>query len=78
MGVVAEGKYLTRGGVKDLKTIFDREVEQNLWIKDRLSVGQCTGEYFITSEYSRHSRYWPRWMFPTSAFGTATRSRAIG
>jgi flavin-dependent dehydrogenase len=57
VGIVAEGKYLTRGGVKDPKEIFHREVEENLWIKDRLSTGQSTGEYFITSEYSRHSRY---------------------
>lgn len=57
VGVVAEGKYLTRGGIKDPKAIFEREVEQNLWIKDRLSVGRSTGDYFITSEYSRHSRY---------------------
>jgi len=57
VGVVAEGKYLTRGGVKDPKEIFQREVEENAWIKDRLSAGQSTGEYFITSEYSRHSRY---------------------
>jgi flavin-dependent dehydrogenase len=57
VGVVAEGKYLTRGGVKDPKEIFHREVEENLWIKDRLSSGHSTGEYFITSEYSRHSRY---------------------
>lgn len=57
VGIVAEGKYLTRGGVKDPKEIFHREVEENLWIKDRLSVGHSTGEYFITSEYSRHSRY---------------------
>lgn len=57
VGVVAEGKYLTRGGIKDPRAIFEREVEQNLWIKDRLSVGRSTGEYFITSEYSRHSRY---------------------
>jgi len=57
VGVVAEGKYLTRGGVKDPKEIFHREVEENRWIKDHLSVGQSTGEYFITSEYSRHSRY---------------------
>jgi flavin-dependent dehydrogenase len=57
VGVVAEGKYLTRGGVKDPKEIFHREVEENLWIKDRLSVGQGTGDYYITSEYSRHSKY---------------------
>jgi flavin-dependent dehydrogenase len=57
VGIVAEGKYLTRGGVKDPKEIFHREVEESLWIKDRLSVGQGTGEYFITSEYSRHSKH---------------------
>jgi flavin-dependent dehydrogenase len=57
VGVVAEGMYLTRGGVKDPKTIFHREVEQNLWIKDHLSVGRQVGEYFVTSEYSFHSRH---------------------
>jgi len=57
VGVVAEGKYLTRGGVKDPKEIFHREVEQNQWIKEHLSVGQSTGDYYLTSEYSRHSQY---------------------
>ncbi|MES2569542.1 MAG: NAD(P)/FAD-dependent oxidoreductase [Verrucomicrobiota bacterium] len=57
VGVVAEGKYLTRGGVKDPKAIFEREVEENLWIRDRLSAGRSTGEYYLTNEYSRHSRY---------------------
>jgi flavin-dependent dehydrogenase len=57
VGVVAEGKYLTRGGVKEPREIFHREVEENQWIKSHLAVGKSTGEYFITSEYSRHSRY---------------------
>jgi flavin-dependent dehydrogenase len=57
VGVVAEGKYLTRGGVKDPRAIFHREVEENLWIKVHLASGESTGEYYITSEYSRHSRY---------------------
>lgn len=57
VGIVAEGKYLTRDGVKDPKRIFEREVEQNLWIKEHLASGTSTGDYFITSEYSRHSRY---------------------
>jgi flavin-dependent dehydrogenase len=57
VGVVAEAKYLTRDGVKDPKAIFDREVLQNEWIKDRLSVGECVGQHWVTSEYSRHSRY---------------------
>ncbi len=57
VGVVAEGKYLSRGGVKDPRAMFDRAVEENLWIKERLAAGRCTGEYWVTSEYSRHSRY---------------------
>lgn len=57
VGIVAEGKYLTRENVKNPKDIFHREVEENKWIKERLSVGEGTGEYFITSEYSRHSKY---------------------
>ena len=57
VGVVAEGKYLTRDGVKEPREIFQREVEENLWIKDHLSVGASTGEYFLTSEYTRYSRH---------------------
>lgn len=57
VGVVAEGSYLTRGGVKNPRDIFHREVEENLWIKDRLSEGEVTGGYHVTSEYTRHSRY---------------------
>lgn len=57
VGVVAEGKYLARGGIKDPQAIFEREVGENLWIKDHLSSGASMGEYFITSEYSFHSRH---------------------
>jgi flavin-dependent dehydrogenase len=57
VGVVAEGKYLTRDGVREPEQIFKREVEQNLWIKEHLSVGQQVGPYFLTSEYSHHSRH---------------------
>jgi flavin-dependent dehydrogenase len=57
VGVVAEGKYLTRGGVKSPEDIFKREVEQNQWIKQHLACGQQTGQYFLTSEYSYHSRH---------------------
>lgn len=57
VGIVAEGKYLTRGGIKDPKTMFEREIGENQWIKDRLSVGECTGEFWLTSEYSRHSKF---------------------
>lgn len=57
VGVVAEGKYLTRGGVRDMKEMFYREIGENAWIKDHLSTGTCTDEFWITSEYSKHSKY---------------------
>jgi flavin-dependent dehydrogenase len=57
VGVVAEGKYLSRDGVKDLEKIFKREIGQNLWIEDHLAPGRQVGSYFITSEYSFHSRH---------------------
>src|SRR5438132_1560370 len=60
VGVVAEGKYLTRDGVKSSEAIFKREIEQNKWIKDHLACGQQVGNYFLTSEYSFHSRHCAR------------------
>ena len=57
VGVVAEGKYLTRDGVKNPEAIFQREVQENQWIKEHLSTGQPTSGYFVTSEFSRHSRH---------------------
>ena len=57
VGVVAEGKYLTRDGVRDPKDIFNREIEQNAWIKDHLAPGTQVGSYYLTSEFSWRSRY---------------------
>jgi flavin-dependent dehydrogenase len=57
VGVVAEGTYLTRDGVREPKDIFHREIEQNQWIKDHLACGTQVGSYYITSEYSFRSRY---------------------
>ena len=57
VGVVAEGKYLTRGGVKAPEAIFQREIEENQWIKQHLARGQQTGPYYLTSEYTHHSRH---------------------
>lgn len=57
VGVVAEGKYLTRGGVKDPKLIFEREIGQNQWIQRHLAPGTQMGPHFLTSEYSFHSRH---------------------
>ena len=57
VGVVADGKYLTRDGVKDPKAIFEREIEQNLWIKEHLAPGTQVGKHFVTSEYTFRSEY---------------------
>src|SRR5579872_6141401 len=57
VGVVAEGKYLVRGGIKSPEEIFKREVGQNQWIKEHLACGRQTGAYFLTSEYSYHAKH---------------------
>ncbi len=57
VGVVAEGKYLSRDGVRKPEEIFKRELKQNSWIEEHLAAGQQTGDYFITSEYSFHSQH---------------------
>jgi len=57
VGVVAEGKYLTRGGAREPKEIFEREIGENAWIKDHLAGGTQVGNHFITSEYSFRARY---------------------
>ncbi len=57
VGVVAEGKYLTRGGLKEPAAIFEREIHENKWIADHLAPGTQVGPHFLTSEYSFHSRH---------------------
>ncbi len=57
VGVVAEGRYLSRDGVKDPQTMFEREIDQNAWIRAHLAEGTSEGEYWITSEFSFHSRH---------------------
>ncbi len=57
IGVVAEGKYLSRDGVRDAKTMFDREIRENAWVADHLAMGAQTGPYFVTSEFSFHARH---------------------
>ncbi|MCM8530053.1 MAG: tryptophan 7-halogenase [Lentisphaeraceae bacterium] len=56
VGVVGERDYLFDEG-RDLKAIFDREVEKNLWIKDHLSQGEVVVDYKVTSEFSYRSKY---------------------
>jgi flavin-dependent dehydrogenase len=57
VGVVADGKYLSREGVKGAEAMFKREIEQNAWVKNYLAPGQQVGPYYLTSEFSFHSRY---------------------
>ena len=57
VGVVAEGKYLTREGIKEPKEIFEREIGQNQWIKQHLEPGEQVGKHFVTSEYTFRSEY---------------------
>lgn len=57
VGVVAEGRYLTRGGVKDPKAIFEREIGQNAWIERHLAPGTQVGPHYLTSEYTFHARH---------------------
>ncbi len=57
VGVVAEGKYLTRDGVRTPEGIFRREIGQNAWIQEHLASGRQVGEYYLTNEYSFHSRH---------------------
>jgi flavin-dependent dehydrogenase len=57
VGVVADGKYLTRGGLKDPEAIFQREIGQNQWIQDHLSTGKVCDQYWLTAEYTFRSEY---------------------
>ena len=40
VGIVAERDYLFNGSTKDHAEIFEREVQNNEWIKEHLSEGQ--------------------------------------
>ncbi|MEX2301284.1 MAG: NAD(P)/FAD-dependent oxidoreductase [Bryobacterales bacterium] len=56
VGIVAEQEYLYKDS-RDLETIFQREVKNNSWIEQHLAVGQQTGPYRVTGEYSYRSRH---------------------
>lgn len=57
VGIVAERDYLFNGSTKDHMEIFQREVQNNEWIKEHLAEAEQTGEYRITGEYSYRNRY---------------------
>ena len=57
VGIVAEYQYLFNGTTKDHAEIFQREVQNNEWIKEHLAEGEQTGEYRVTGDYSYRNRY---------------------
>ena len=57
LGVVAEGKYLSRDGVRNPKAMLEREIQNNQWVKDNLAPAKQHGDYYITNEFTHHSRY---------------------
>jgi flavin-dependent dehydrogenase/predicted DNA-binding antitoxin AbrB/MazE fold protein len=56
VGIVAEAAYLYKDS-RDPAAIFHREVENNLWIKQHLAVGKCTGEFRVTGEFSFRAKH---------------------
>lgn len=57
VGIVAEHQYLFNGLTKDHAEIFQREIQNNEWIKEHLAEGEQTGEYRVTGDYSYRNRY---------------------
>jgi flavin-dependent dehydrogenase len=56
VGIVAEPAYLYREG-RDPKRIFEREIENNQWIREHLAAGRPTEKYFFTGDYSYRSKH---------------------
>lgn len=57
LGIVAEGKYLSRDGVRDPKAMLEREIENNKWVKEKLGSAERISEFYITNEFTHHSRH---------------------
>lgn len=60
VGVVAEGSYLTRDGVKSPESMFLRELKENRWIEEHVASGTCEGPFYITREFSFHALHCAR------------------
>jgi len=57
-GIVAERDYLYKPGqTRDPAEIYAREIENNAWVKEHLSVGKQFGEYWVTGEYSYRAEH---------------------
>lgn len=56
VGLVADRDYLYRDS-RDPGGIFQREIEENAWIKEHLEPGKQVGQYWVTGEYSYRANY---------------------
>ena len=56
VGIVGEKDYIYQD-TREPAEIFAREIENNAWIKDHLSVGEQFGPHRSTGEYSYRSKY---------------------
>lgn len=56
VGVVAERDYLFRD-TRDPAAIFQREIHENVWVREHLEPGEQIGDYRVTGEYSYRSRH---------------------
>lgn len=54
VGIVAEPSYLYREG-REPQRMFEREIENNVWLREHLAVGKPTGKFFHTGDYSYRS-----------------------
>lgn len=59
VGIVAEPSYLYRDG-RDPQVIFQREINNNRWIREHLAPGTQVGGYRHTADYSYRSRFCAR------------------
>ena len=57
LGIVAEGKYLSRDGVRKPQEMLEREIENNKWVKENLGPAKRISKFYITNEYTHHSRH---------------------
>jgi flavin-dependent dehydrogenase len=55
-GIVAERDYLYRD-TRDPKEIYEREIEENSWIREHLTPGEQFGEFWVTGEYSYRAEH---------------------
>lgn len=55
-GIVADRDYLYRDS-RDLKEIYEREIQGNQWIEDHLSEGEQFGKYWVSGEYSYRAEH---------------------